>query len=169
MNPYTPSTTPTHTSGDTIFFDSGSPPKIFTYLDYDPELRHQMDSYKKLRKGYDLYALTLTLTNKEKQILKLSGMPELKYLRNKLQDLKIPGIYITENTKKQVKHLHGIASVQMGVELDTNSLFLLWKASVKVKRIIDYENYLKWQDYMCKELMTPDIDKWMNISLKDQS
>lgn len=153
------------TIGDSYFLDSESPPKIFYESDFDCVLRKNLDQYRSLRRNDTMVAITLTLSPKEVKACSLKSIPQITYFRNKMIDRKIPGIYITESTKKGVKHLHGIAFVKKDADINNQTLYSIWKSSVNIKRIPNYENYLKWTDYMCKNLTTPDIDRWLGYCI----
>ncbi len=146
------------------FLISGSLLKIYTNDALDPVFRKAMNEYRNSHNGIGkTLAITLTLSPKEVNLLKQSKKNQIKYLYTKCKALNITGVYVTEETKKNVKHLHGIIITTDSNMIDTNNLYKYWKASCKVKIIKDYTNYLKWQDYCCKTLVTPDIEQWLSL------
>lgn len=159
-------------SCDPDFLDSGSPPKFFRRCEFENDFRQSMYEYRKRvnfkfnqHDGTVCYAVTLTLDNKEVNYLKDAKIAQLEYLKTKLIDLKIPGVWIAEDTKKKIKHLHGILYCKGHIDLER--FYNKWLASNKFVKIKDDKNYMKWMNYMCKTLITPDILQW--ISKTNQS
>lgn len=160
--------------GEAIFLDSDSPPKIFAMSSFDPIVRKAYENYRKtyFPKFSDdkvkVLAVTLTISPRELVILKQNKINQAKYLETKLSAIGIPGIWITEETKHKVKHLHGVLvchNKEESVLLSTDILYQHWKASCDVQYIKDYSNYSKWVDYCCKNTITPEIDTWIKLTI----
>lgn len=155
---------------DPNFLISGSLPKILPLDINYPLAKEAFELYKKSVHYLfsspgenNMYAVTLTISPRELHWLKQSKKNQIIYLNTKLKELKISGVYIAEDTKKKVKHLHGIIVKSKEELFETSKLFDIWKSSCKVRRIYDHPSYTKWIEYCCKNCITPDIETWLNL------
>ncbi len=158
---------PTEPFASTYFLDSDSLPKIWQTDTFNPLVskcfRDFWDDYFD-RKLTNVYAVTLTISPRENHWIKKSPkINQVIYLNTKMKALGISGVWITEETKLKVKHLHGMLACSADAEFDTQKLYDKWKASVKVVRIRDADNFLTWRNYCTKMCLTPDIKQWLTL------
>lgn len=151
--------------GDSNLLDTESPPKIFAP---NSNIAIVSKAFKDYFREYfmdrNFYAITLTVSPKEHRVLKKNNVDPNTYFMIKLVDLKLGGIYVSEYTKKGIKHLHGIISVHKECAPGTAELYNKWQASCCLKFIKDVDQFNKWVLYCTKDCFSPDILKWMTIA-----
>lgn len=75
------------------------------------EIHKALDDYQYFKDGKSMYAVTITINQAEYNALNKDPKEIQKYLTFLLKKYKIEGIFITELTKKNVPHIHGIITL----------------------------------------------------------